>query len=79
MFYMAIFHSKPEYIASNENLGLQWSVESMINTLAYLVFPYGQAEIAYFYSENLPPAHLGLIHENGMILITYICIVVCQN
>ena len=54
MFYMAIFHSKPEYMASNENLDLQWSVESMINTLACLVFPYGQAEIAYFHSENLP-------------------------
>ena len=51
---MAIFHSKPEYMASNENLGLQWSVESMINTLACLVFPYGQAEIAYFHGENLP-------------------------
>ena len=54
MFYMAIFHSKPEYMASNENLGLQWSVESMINTLACLVFPYGQAEIAYSYNKNLP-------------------------
>ena len=54
MFYMAIFHSKPEYMASNENLGLQLSVESMINTLACLVSPYGQAKIAYFHSENLP-------------------------
>ena len=54
MFCMAFFHSKPEYMASNENLGLQWSVESMINTLACLVFPYDQAEIAYFHSENLP-------------------------
>ena len=54
MFYMAIFHSKPEYMASNENLGLQWSVESMINILACLVFPYGHAEFMYFDSENLP-------------------------
>ena len=54
MFYLAIFYSKPEYMASNENLGLQWSVESMINTLACLVFPYGQAEIENFHSENLP-------------------------
>ena len=54
MFYMAIFHSKPEYMASNENLGLQWSVELMINTLACLVFPYGHAEFMYFDSENLP-------------------------
>ena len=35
-------------------MGLQWSVESMINILACLVFPYGHAEFMYFDSKNLP-------------------------
>ena len=42
------------YRVSNQNLGLQWSVESMINILACLVFPYGHAEFMYFDSKNLP-------------------------
>ena len=53
MSYIAVFDSNHYSMVSNENLGLQWSIELIIILLCWIVLPWDCSEVTYFCPKNL--------------------------
>ena len=51
--YIAVFQSNHYFMVSNENLGLQWSIEAIIILLCWILLPWDCSEVTYFCPENL--------------------------
>ena len=51
--YIAVFQSNHYFMVSNENLGLQWSIEVIIILLCWILLPWDCSEVTYFCPENL--------------------------
>ena len=51
--YIAAFQSNHYFMVSNENLGLQWSIEAIIILLCWILLPWDCSEVTYFCPENL--------------------------
>ena len=51
--YIAFFWSSHYFMVSNENLGLQWSIEAIIILLCWILLPWDCSEVTYFCPENL--------------------------
>ena len=52
-FYIVVFQSNHYFMVSNENLGLQWSIEAIIILLCWILLPWDCSEVTYFCPENL--------------------------
>ena len=46
--YIAVFQSNHYFMVSNENLGLQWSIEAIIILLCWILLPWDCSEVTYF-------------------------------
>ena len=51
--YIAVFQSNHYFMVSNENLGLQWSIELIIILLCWILWLWDHLEVSYFCHENL--------------------------